>query len=83
MSNKRTKLITFKIKNFDEAGNILNQESINCNILEIEDAKKLLKVIGYKEIMNIKENDVVYEKDGFQLAVKNIKDGDNLIEIET
>ena len=83
MSNKRTKLITFKIKNFDEAGNILNHESINCNILEIEDAKKLLKVIGYKEIMNIKENDVVYEKDGFQLAVKNIKDGDNLIEIET
>lgn len=83
MSNKRTKLITFKIKNFDEAVNILNQESINCNILEIEDAKKLLKVIGYKEIMNIKENDVVYEKDGFQLAVKNIKDGDNLIEIET
>lgn len=83
MSNKRTKLITFKIKNFDEAGNILNQESVNCNILEIEDAKKLLKVIGYKEIMNIKENDVVYEKDGFQLAVKNIKDGDNLIEIET
>lgn len=83
MSNKRTKLITFKIMNFDKAGNILNQESINCNILEIEDAKKLLKVIGYKEIMNIKENDVVYEKDGFQLAVKNIKDGDNLIEIET
>ena len=83
MSNKRKKLITFKIKNFDKAGNILNQESINCNILEIEDAKKLLKVIGYKEIMNIKENDVVYEKDGFQLAVKNIKDGDNLIEIET
>ena len=83
MSNKRTKLITFKIKNFDEAGNILNQESINCNILEIEDAKKLLKVIGYKEIMKIKENDVVYEKDGFQLAVKNIKDGDHLIEIET
>jgi methyltransferase type 12 len=83
MSNKRTKLITFKIKNFDKAGNILNQESINCNILEIEDAKKLLKVIGYKEIMNIKENDVVYEKDGFQLAVKDIKDGDNLIEIET
>ena len=83
MSNKMTKLITFKIKNFDEAGNILNQESINCNILEIEDAKKLLKVIGYKEIMNIKENDVVYEKDGFQLAVKDIKDGDNLIEIET
>ena len=30
-----------KIKNIDEKGNILNQESINCNILDIEDAKKL------------------------------------------
>ena len=51
MSNRRTKLITFKIKNFDESGNILNQKSVNCNILEIEDAKKLLKAIGYKEEM--------------------------------
>lgn len=83
MSNKRTKLITFKIKNFDESGNILSKEAVNCDILEIEDAKKLLKAIGYKEIMNIKEDDVVYEKDGFQLAVKDIKNGDNLIEIET
>lgn len=83
MSNRRTKLITFKIKNFDKFGNILNQESVNCNILEIEDAKKLLKAIGYKKIMNIREDDVVYEKDGFQLAIKDIKNGDNLIEIET
>ena len=83
MSNRRTKLITFKIKNYDEHGNILNQEAVNCNIFEIDDAKKLLRAIGYKEIMNIKENDIVSEKDGFQLAVKDIQNGDNLIEIET
>ena len=65
MSDKITKKITFKIKNIDENGNILNQESINC------------------DIMNIKENDVVYEKNGFKLAVKDIVDGDKLIEIET
>lgn len=82
-SNKRIKLITFKIKNFDESGNILNQKSVNCDILEIEDAKRLLKAIGYKEIMNIKEDNVVYEKDGFKFATKDIKNGDNLIEIET
>lgn len=80
---RKTKLITFKIKNFDEAGNILNQEAVNCDIMEIEDAKKLLKAIGYKEIMNIKEDDKVYEKDGLQLAIKDIKNGNNLIEIET
>lgn len=81
-SNKRTKLITFKIKNYDKSGNILSQESTNCNILEIDEAKELLKSIGYKEIMNIKENDIVYEKNGFELAIKDIENGDNLIEIE-
>ena len=83
MPNRIIKQITFKIKNFDEYGNILSQESVNCDILETEDAKKLLKAIGYKEIMNIKEDEIVYEKDGFQLAIKDIKGGDNLIEIET
>ena len=83
MSDKVTKRLTFKIKDFDKNGNILSQESVNCDILDIEDAKKLLKAIGYKEIMNIKENDVVYEKEEFQLAIKDIDNGDNLIEIET
>lgn len=39
--------------------------------------------MGYIEIMNIKENDIVYEKDGLELAIKDICGGDNLIEIET
>lgn len=82
-TKERPKLITFKIKNFDESGKILNQESVNCKIYDIEDAKKLLKAIGYKEIMNIIEDDVVYEKEGFEIAVKDIKNGDKLIEIET
>lgn len=83
MSDKITKKIIFKIKNIDENGNILSQEAINCDILNINDAMKLLEAIGYKKIMNIKENDVVYEKNGFKLAVKDIVDGDKLIEIET
>ena len=83
ISDRITKKITFKIKNFNEYGNILSQESINCDILNIEDAKKLLRAIGYKEIMNIKEDDVVYEKDGFELAIKDINNGDKLIEVET
>lgn len=82
-ARRTTKKITFKIKNFDTKGNILNQESINCDIVNTEDAKKLLQVIGYREIMNIKEDDKVYEKDGFELAIKDIKNGEKLIEIET
>ena len=44
---------------------------------------RLLQVIGYKKIMNIKEDDIVYEKDGLELAIKDIKNGEKLIEIET
>lgn len=83
ISNRRTKKMTFKIKKFDEYGNILSQSAVNCDILNTDDAKKLLNTIGYQEIMNIKENDIVYEKDGLQLAIKDIENGDNLIEIET
>ena len=75
--------ITFKRKNIDEKGNILSQDSVNCDINNIEDAKRLFKAIGYSEIMNIKENDIIYYKDNFELALKFVKNGDLLIEIET
>lgn len=32
--------------------------------------------------MNIVENDIVYGKDDFEIAIKDIKNGDKLIEVE-
>ncbi len=81
--NKIIQKITFKRKNIDEKGNILTQDSINCDIKDIEEAKRLFEAIGYSEIMNIKEKDIVYYKNNFELALKFIEDGDFLIEIET
>ena len=83
ISGETVKKITFKIKQFDEDGNIVNQSAINCNVYEDEESKKLFEAIGYKQIMNIYEEDIVYEKDGFQLAIKDIKNGEKLIEVET
>ena len=80
---KMIKKITFKIKNFDENGSILNQESINCDVLDIEDAKNLLRAIGYQEIMCLREDDVVYKNGQLELAIKDVKNGDKLIEVET
>ena len=81
--DKIVKKITFKRKNIDGKGNILNQDSINCDIENAEDAKKLFNAIGYSEIINIKENDVIFHKNGFELALKSIENGEFLIEIET
>ena len=78
-----TQKITYKIKNFSSNGDIIDQRAINCEVKDIEDAKKLFEAIGYYEIMNIKEDDIVYCKDGFGLAIKFIKNSDILIEIET
>lgn len=75
--------ITFKRKNIDKKGNILTQNAINCDITNINDAKRLFEAIGYSEIMNIKENDIIYYKNNFELALKFVKNGDLLIEIET
>jgi len=82
-NNEYIKKITYKIKNFDEKGNILNQKSINCTISDIQEAKDLLNAIGYKEIMNIKEDNVVYSKNKLELAIKEVINGDILIEVET
>lgn len=76
------KNITYKRKVFDEQGNILSQSKVECDVLDIEDAKRLLTAIGYKEIMRIKESDIAFEKDGFSFAVKDIENGEKLIESE-
>lgn len=80
---RRVCKLTFKRKEIDENGTILNQEKIDCEIVNVEAGKKLIKAIGYKQLMNIKENDIVYGKDGLEIAVKDITNGDKLIEIET
>lgn len=82
-SDKVLQTITFKIKDINEAGEIVNQKAINCNVLSVEEAKKLFEAIGYYEIMNIKENDIIYYQNDFELAIKFVKNSNTLIEIET
>ena len=81
-NNEYKKKITYKIKEFNNNGDILSQKAINCDIYDIEQAKLLLNAIGYYQIMNIKEDNIVYFKDNLELAIKDIKNGDILIETE-
>lgn len=81
--NRKQYKLTFKRKQIDKNGTILEQDKIECEILNIEDGVRFLNSIGYIEIMEIKEFDLVYEKHGLEIAIKNIENGDPLIEIET
>lgn len=82
-NNKISQKITFKIKEIADNGDITNQKAINCEVYDINEAKKIFESLEYYQIMNIKENDEIYSKNGFELAIKNIEKGDILIEVET
>ena len=75
--------ITFKKKNINEKGEIISQKAINCDKSDFKSAIKLFNELGYYEIMNIKENDVIYYKNKIELALKFIENSNTLIEMET
>ena len=77
------KVLVFKKKNIDQNGDILKQQKFECNILDVNEAKRFLEAVGYKSVMDIFEKDICYSKDGLKLAFKDIKNGDILMEVET
>lgn len=81
--DKSTQMILFKRKDINQKGEINKQKTFECNIYDCKAAMKLFEELGYYEIMNIKENSVVYSKDTLEMAVKFIQNSNTLIEIET
>ncbi len=82
-SDKHKMKITFKHKKINEKGEILQQNSINCEVTNIQDAKNIFNCIGYKEIMMIKERHFSYNKNEFKIIVKILSKNNILIEAET
>lgn len=75
--------IIFKKKDINGNGEILSQEAINCDVLDYKAGINLFNELGYYQIMNIKESDIIYYKDKLELAIKFIENSNTLIEIET
>lgn len=75
--------MTFKNKNIALDGTIISQDKKDCQIRNMEQGKAFIESLGYKEIMTIKENAIVYGKGKLKLVIKDVVNGDNLIEIET
>lgn len=80
---KTIQKITFKKKNINSDGEIISQKAINCEVLDYKAGINLFNELGYYQIMNIKESDIIYYKDKLELAIKFIKNSNTLIEIET
>ena len=75
--------ITFKNKNINEKGEIVSQTATSCEVLDYTEGIRLFEELGYYEIMNIIEDDIIYYNDKIELAIKDIYNGDLFIETET
>ena len=75
--------MSYKMKKFNDKGEILEQKSIRLKIQDCQDAETFMTAIGYKKLMNIIEEEYAYKKDDFELLTKDVKNGDNMIEVET
>ena len=80
---KKVNKITFKKKNINEKGEIVSQTATSCEVIDYTEGIKLFEELGYYKIMNIIEDDIIYYNDKIELAIKDIENGDLLIETET
>ena len=75
--------IVNKIKIINEKGEIEKQMATRVRIKDCDEAIEFFKSLGYKELMNIIEEDFVYSNENISIATKDVKDGDKMIEVET
>lgn len=80
---KKVNKITFKKKNINEKGEIVSQTATSCEVMDYTEGIRLFEELGYYEIMNIIEDDIIYYNDKIELAIKDVYNGDLLMEIET
>lgn len=75
--------ITYKTKNIASNGDIIKQNKYDCKIFDINEGRKLLTALGYKELFSIKEETVTYYNNKINVDIKSVEDGDILLELET
>jgi len=80
--NKETKLITYKYKEYNDDGEILNQGKVNCKVESIDAAHELLKQLGYNKLIEIRDHISVYANDTCELCVQEVNNKHIYIEIE-
>lgn len=82
VNNKETlKKITYKDKVYSNS-KVISEEKININVDSIEKSEKLFEKLGFKKIVEVNYDVIVYEKDGLELAFQNVENLGLLLEYE-
>lgn len=76
------KELLYKYKEYNNNGDILKQAKVSCKVNDIKEASNFMKTIGYKELIHIQNNSVVYANDKIEFAVQLVNDKYIFIELE-
>lgn len=81
VNGKEFKKISYKNKVYDN-GNIISEKKINVECNSLESAKQLFECLNFEELVEVKYNVLVMEKNGIELAFQYGNDIGVLIEYE-
>lgn len=80
--NKDTKKIVYKYKEYNDLEEIVRQGKVECKVESIDDAYNLLKVIGYKELVEIDDKCSVYVNETTEMVLEYVNNKHLYIEME-
>ena len=76
------KELLYKYKEYSNNGDIIKQAKVSCKVNDIKEASNFMKTIGYKELIHIQNNSVVYTNGKIEFAVQLVNDKYIFIELE-
>lgn len=83
MPEEKITKLTFKSKKINDNGEIISQNKVDCEIIDAKQGREFIEAIGYEALMNIKEEDITYTNRDLDITIKDIENGEKLIEVET
>lgn len=81
VNGKEIKKISYKNKVYDN-GNVISEKKVNVECNSLESAKQLFECLNFEELVEVKYNVLVMEKNGIELAFQYGDDIGVLIEYE-
>lgn len=81
VNGKEFKKISYKNKVYDN-GNVISEKKVNVECNNLENAKQLFEYLNFEELVEVKYNVLVMEKNGIELAFQYGDDIGVLIEYE-
>ncbi len=82
MPEEKITKLTFKSKKINDNGEIISQNKVDCEIIDAKQGREFIEAIGYEALMNIKEEDITYTNRDLDITIKDIENGEKLIEVE-